>query len=219
MKLERLRHIVVEGPIGVGKSSLAKRLAAQLGLEPLLERPEDNPFLARYYADGSRYALQTQLVFLFQRLEQLRELAQPGMFERGTVTDFMFGKDALFAALTLDADEHRLYTQIHAQVAPPTLPHADLVIWLQATPATLVERIRGRGIAMEQGLAEADLQRLADAYAAHFEREQEAPLLVVDTEAFHPAANDADFARLLRRIASFRGPRESFDPATPSLLG
>ena len=219
MNLGQLRHIVVEGAIGVGKSSLAKRLAAHLGLEPLLERPEDNPFLARYYADGSRYALQTQLVFLFQRLEQLRELTQPGMFERGTVADFMFGKDALFAALTLDADEHRLYTQIHAQVAPPALPRPDLVLWLHATPATLVERIRGRGLVMEQGLVEADLQRLADAYAAHFERERATPLLLVDTESFHPAADDVDFERLLRRIASFRGPREAFDPASQTLLG
>ena len=219
MKLQRLRHVVVEGPIGVGKSSLARRLAAHLGLAPLLERPEDNPFLARYYADGSRYALQTQLVFLFQRVEQMRALSEPGMFERGTVADFMFEKDGLFAALTLDADEHRLYAQIHAQVAPPAAPVPDLVLWLQASPATLLERIRRRGLAMEQGLTEAALARLAAAYGAHFAQAARAPLLAVDTEGFDPARRDADFARLLRRIEAFQGPREAFDPRQPDLLG
>ena len=218
MRLEALRHIAIEGPIGVGKSSLARRLAAHLGAGVLLERPEDNPFLERYYADGSRFALQTQLFFLFQRLEQTRVLLEPGMFERSVVSDFLFAKDALFASLTLSPDEHRLYTQVHAQVAP-RLPEPDLVIWLRAPPRLLQERIRGRGIAMEQGLTVDELSRLSDAYAEHFERHLGAPLLAVDTEAFHPVAREADFASLLKRIDAFSGPRESFHPGGSSLLG
>jgi deoxyadenosine/deoxycytidine kinase len=218
VKFERLRHIAIEGAIGVGKTSLARRLAMHLGWETLLERPEDNPFLERYYAEGGRFALQTQLAFLFQRLEQMHELAQPGMFERGVVSDFVFDKDALFASLTLSPDEFALYGQIHAHVAPARLPEPDLVIWLRAEPATLVERIRRRGIAMEQGLTEPDLARLADAYAAHFERTARVPLLAVDTESFHPAAREADFERLVGRIERFAGPRETFSPGARRLL-
>jgi deoxyadenosine/deoxycytidine kinase len=218
VRLERLRHIAVEGAIGVGKTSLARRLALHLGWRSLLERPEDNPFLERYYAAGERYALPTQLAFLFQRVEQMRELAQPGMFERGVVSDFVFSKDALFASLTLSADEFALYTQLHAQVAPARPPEPDLVIWLRASASTLLERIRRRGIAMEQGLDLDYLERLDDAYAEHFERAPEAPLLAVDTENFHPAARAGDFARLLDRIAAFTGPRESYRPGETSLV-
>ncbi len=205
------RHIAIEGPIGVGKSSLAHRLAAHLGAELLMEKPEENPFLERFYADGSRHALQTQLFFLFQRVEQARALAQPGMFTPRIVSDFMFAKDALFAQLTLSDDEYRLYRQIHQHVAPQ-LPAPDLVIWLQAAPAALQQRIQRRGIAMEQAIADAYLQRLSDAYAQYFEREPGLPVLAVDTEGFNPAGVPAHFERLLAALQSFRGPRESLRP-------
>lgn len=216
MKLDHLRHIAIEGPIGVGKSSLARRLAAHLGAELLLEKPEENPFLARFYEEPGRYALQTQLFFLFQRVEQYRALAQPGMFTPRIVSDFMFAKDDLFAGLTLSDDEYRLYAQIHRQVAPQ-LPRPDLVLWLQAGPSALQQRIRRRGLAMEQGMADAYLQRLSDAYAEHFGREPDLPVLAVATEGFHPAADEADFQRLLSAMAAFRGPRETLGGSPPGL--
>ncbi|MFZ5544584.1 MAG: deoxynucleoside kinase [Pseudomonadota bacterium] len=203
-----MRHIAIEGPIGVGKSSLARKLAAHLSAELLLERPEDNPFLERFYADGSRFALQTQLFFLFQRVEQYRALAQPGMFSPRIVSDFMFAKDALFAQLTLSDEEYRLYLQIHQQVAPQ-LPVPDLVIWLQAPPPALQQRIQRRGIEMEQAIPEAYLKRLSDAYAAHFEREPGLPVLAVDTEGFNPVCVPAHFDRLVAALQAFRGPRET----------
>lgn len=209
--LERFRHIVVEGPIGVGKSTLARRLATHLGARLLLERPEDNPFLVRFYAEGARHALPTQLVFLLQRVDQLRDLEQPGVFEPAVVSDFLFAKDDLFARLTLADDEYRLYAQIHAQVARRVV-EPDLVIWLQASAPTLQSRIRQRGIAMEQRIAESWLARLAQGYAELFERYEGAPVLAIDTEYFNPAARNADFELLLKRLASFRGPREFFDP-------
>jgi len=216
--LERFRHIVVEGPIGVGKTSLARRLGQHLGVDLMLEQPEANPFLERFYAEGGRNAFQTQLFFLFQRLEQMRELAQPGMFSKGVVSDFLFAKDALFAALTLSAEEYRLYTQIHAQIAPQ-VPEPDLVIWLQAAPSTLLARIRQRAIGMEQMISAHYLERLCDAYADHFQRYQRAPVLAVDTEYFNPAGRNADFDLLVKRLAAFKGPREVFDPVADWSLG
>jgi deoxyguanosine kinase len=211
--LERFRHIVIEGPIGVGKSTLARRLGQHLGVELMLERPEDNPFLERFYADNGRNAFQTQLFFLFQRLEQMRHLAQPGMFSQGVVSDFLFAKDALFAAVTLSPEEYRLYTQIHAQIAQQ-VPEPDLVIWLQAAPSTLLARVRQRGVRMEQGITESYLERLCEAYGDHFQRYRGAPVLAVDTEHFNPTQRNADFDLLLRRLAVFQGPREFYDPLT-----
>lgn len=207
--LDRLRHIAIEGPIGAGKSTLARLLAARLDAQLLLERPHDNPFLERFYADPARYAMQTQLCFLFQRIEQYRELAQPGMFTPRVVSDFMFAKDALFAQLTLSDDEFRLYSQIHAAMAPQ-MPAPDLVIWLQADPATLLGRIAQRGLAMEQGMDPAYLQRLGHAYAAWFEREPGLPVLAIDTTRFNPLAQPADLDRLMQRLQDFRGPREAW---------
>lgn len=216
--LERYRHIAIEGPIGVGKSSLARRLASHLGAELLLEQPLDNPFLERFYGDMPGYALQVQLAFLFQRVKQVQQLAQPGMFAQAVVSDYVFAKDALFARLNLSDDEYRLYAQMHAQVAPQ-VPEPDLVIWLQAGPATLMQRIRRRGIGMEQGIGEDYLQRLADAYVEYFHAYDAAPVFAVGTEHFNPVENDADFAVFVERLAAFRGKREFFNSHVELKLG
>lgn len=215
--LARFRHIAVEGPIGVGKSSLALRLARHLEADLMLEQPAENPFLQRFYADMAGYALQTQLFFLFQRQRQLLELAQSSVFSSSVVADFMFAKDPLFARLNLGDDEYRLYQQIYAQAAPK-VREPDLVIWLQAAPATLVERIRRRGIEMEQGIGSDYLERLSDAYAAYFRHYDGAALLAVSTENFNPAGDDADFAALLVRLGAFEGPREALDPSRQPTL-
>jgi deoxyguanosine kinase len=208
--LERFRHIVIEGPIGVGKSSLARRLAQHLGAELLLEQPDENPFLVRFYADMPGYAFQTQLFFLFQRLKQMRTAQQPAMFDNALVSDFLFSKDALFARLNLSDEEFRLYTQLYAQIAAQ-VAEPDLVVWLQASPATLMQRIARRAIPMEKGISPVYLQRLCDAYVEYFYAYRGAPVFAIGTEHFNPAEREADFATLLQRLALFRGQREFFN--------
>jgi len=208
--LQRFRHIVIEGPIGVGKSSLARKLAQRMNAELLLELPDENPFLARFYDDMPGYAFQTQLFFLFQRAKQMQAIAQPGMFDHAVVSDFLFAKDALFARLTLSDDEHRLYTQMYAQIAPQ-VGEPDLVIWLQASPATLLHRIRKRAIRMERTIDIDYLQRLCDAYVQYFHSYDGAPVFAVGTDHFNPIERDADFKVLLERLANFRGRREFFN--------
>jgi deoxyguanosine kinase len=196
------RHIAIEGPIGVGKSTLTRRLGEHLGAELLMEQAEENPYLERFYADTAGYAFQAQVFFLFQRVKQVKVLTQPGMFQQPIVSDFMFAKDALFARMNLSDDEYRLYSQMYAQVAPQ-VPQPDLVIWLQATPATLRQRIKRRAIPMEQRIDDAYLQRLIDGYAEFFGSYDDAPVFVVDTEHFNPIERQADFDHLL----SFQGRR------------
>ncbi len=208
--LQRFRHIVIEGPIGVGKSSLARKLAARLGAELQLEQPDENPFLARFYADMPGYAFQTQLFFLFQRMKQVQAAAQPGIFVSAVVGDFLFAKDALFARLTLSDDEFRLYAQMYAQIAPQ-VREPDLVVWLQASPETLLQRIRRRAISMELGLTSEYLQRLCDAYVEYFHAYEGAPVFAIGTEHFNPVDRAADFETLLERLALFKGPREFFN--------
>ena len=208
--LQRFRHIAIEGPIGAGKSSLARKLARHLGAELLLEQAGENPFLGRFYADMPGYAFQTQLHFLFQRVKQMQGIAQPGMFAGALVSDFLFAKDALFARLNLSDDEYRLYTRMHAQVAGQ-FGEPDLVIWLQASPATLLQRIVQRAISMEQGISVDYLQRLCDAYVTYFRSYAGAPVFAVGTEHFNPVESAADFAELLEQLSAFRGQREYFD--------
>jgi deoxyguanosine kinase len=212
--LDRFGHIAIEGPIGVGKSTLARRLGQHLGAELLLEKADENPFLGRFYEDPRGYAFQAQLFFLFQRVKQMQELAQAGMFSPGVVSDFIFDKDALFARMNLDDEEYRLYAQIHAQMAQG-LPRPGLIVWLQAKPATLIERIRRRAIPMEQGVDEAYLSTLCDAYVEHFRGNDETPVLTVVTDNFNPAGRDEDFASLLAHLETFQAPRGMLDPKAP----
>jgi deoxyguanosine kinase len=209
---ERFRHIVVEGPIGVGKTTLARRLADHFGARPVLEEPQANPFLERFYREGARYALPAQLFFLFQRIAQLRELSQRDLFTQAVVGDFLLDKDPLFARLTLDDDELALYQQIFASLQPQA-PVPDLVIYLQAQPEQLVTRVRQRGIPMEADIAENYLRELAETYSRYFHHYEAAPLMIVNTAHFNPGTHDADFATLVRQIAEMRGRRSFFNQA------
>ncbi len=209
--LESARHIVVEGPIGVGKTSLARRLGEHLDAELLLEQPETNPFLARFYQNQQRYALQTQLFFLFHRLDQLRELSQPELFPRTIVGDYLLEKDPLFAGLTLSDDEYKLYRQIYDRVSRPGAVAPDLVIYLQARPETLVARVRKRGIDMERKISDDYLILLGESYTRFFHSYDAAPVMVVNSENLNFVDNDDDFQLLVQRIESMRGHREYFN--------
>ena len=208
----KLRHIAVEGPIGVGKTSLARRLAERLGAETLLEQPGENPFLARFYQDMARYALPTQLFFLFQRARQLEPLAQPDMFGRATVADFLLDKDPLFARITLSGEELALYEKIYASVRPQA-PAPDLVIYLQAQPATLRERVKRRAAEFERGIGEDYLALLAEGYARFFYQYDGAPVLIVNSENLNFVARDADLELLLARMRGMKSRREFFSLA------
>ena len=208
----RFRHIVVEGPIGVGKTSLARRLGESAGAHLLLEQPEANPFLERFYGDPARHALATQLFFLFQRIQQLAELRQLDLFRTHVVADFLLDKDPLFARLTLADDELRLYEQLYAQLAPRA-PAPDLVIYLQAPAEVLVERVARRGIAAEAKITADYLRRLAASYAEYFHHYDAAPLLLVNAEHLNPIGRDEDYALLVSHIEKMRGRREYFSLA------
>jgi deoxyguanosine kinase len=209
---ERWRHIVIEGPIGAGKTSLARRLSDRFGAVPVLEDPLANPFLERFYRDSARYALQTQVFFLFQRLNQLRELAQRDLFDRAAVSDFLLEKDPMFAQLTLTDEELALYRQIYDSLRPQA-PTPDLVIYLQAQPETLVERVQRRGLAIESTISAEYLRALNDGYSRFFHHFDAAPVLIVNTERLNPIERDADFELLLEHITHMRGRREFFNLA------
>lgn len=210
MKLaDKYRYVVVEGPIGSGKTTLARRLADHLGAATLFEDPDANPFLPGFYRDAARYALPAQLFFLFQRINQVRDLAQSDLFGRVTVADFMIEKDPLFAQLTLNDDELALYRQIFSHLKPQA-PQPDLVIYLQAGAGTLVERVQRRAKSYEKTIPDEYLLRLADAYARFFHHYEGAPLLVVNSENLNFVDSPSDFDLLLRRINAMRGPREFF---------
>jgi deoxyguanosine kinase len=207
---DRFRHVVIEGPIGVGKTSLARRLALRFGLDQLLEEPQANPFLERFYKDSSRYALQTQLFFLFQRVNQLRDLAQRDLFSKPAISDFLFEKDPLFARLTLSDDELTLYQQIFDSLQPQT-PSPDLVIYLQADPETLIERVKKRGNPIESPISEEYLRALAQAYSHFFHYYDKAPVLIVNNEHLNPIDKEEDFDVFVRQILNMKGRRGFFN--------
>jgi deoxyadenosine/deoxycytidine kinase len=207
--LDKARYIVVEGPIGAGKTSLAKRLAERLPAHSLFEQPEQNTFLARFYQNMERWALPTQLHFLFQRIDQLRNLEADGMPER-VVSDFLLDKDPLFAALNLPADELALYERLFERLRPQDLPQPDLVIYLQAKPDTLMERVRKRGVDSERKITESYLEKVAEQYARFFYSFDVAPLFIVDAEVLNPVDEDGDFELLMERLRAMRSYREFF---------
>jgi deoxyadenosine/deoxycytidine kinase len=209
--VDKFRYVVVEGPIGAGKTSLARRLGARLSADLLLEQPAENPFLARFYQDMARYALPAQLFFLFQRARMLEPLAQPDMFGRATVSDFLLDKDPLFARLTLSSDELALYDKIY-EALRPRAPAPDLVIYLQAQPAILVERVRRRDAAFEGGrIGEEYLAMLAESYARFFYHYTAAPVLIVNSENLNFVEREADFELLVSRMRGMKSRREFFN--------
>jgi deoxyguanosine kinase len=205
----KYRYVVVEGPIGSGKTTLARRLAAHLGAATLFEDPDANPFLPGFYQDPERHALPAQLFFLFQRINQVRDLAQSDLFGGVTVADFMLEKDPLFARLNLNDDELALYRQIYDHLKPQA-PPPDLVIYLQAGTETLIERVRRRATSYEKAIPDDYLLRLADTYARFFHHYDAAPLLIVNSDNLNFVDSPADFDLLLQRINALRGPREFF---------
>jgi len=205
------RSIVVEGPIGVGKTTLARRLADALGGRLVLEAPHDNPFLERFYREPRQSALSVQLHFLLQRAEQARALAADDLFDELRIADFLLDKDRLFAELTLDPDELAIYEAVRRQLAVD-MPAPDLVVYLQAPVPVLRERIERRGIEFERGMDPAYLQRLAEAYTRLFHEYEAAPLLIVNSAAINLAESEADFTALLERIRRTRSGRHFFNP-------
>ena len=210
MDIAHCKYIVVEGPIGAGKTSLARQLADHLSADMLLEQPEDNPFLPRFYDDMQRFALPTQLTFLFQRVDQLRHLTQVDMFREPTISDFLLDKDPLFARINLSDDEYALYDKVYRHLKPQT-PTPDLVIYLQAPVDTLLARVRMRGVSFEQSIPDEYLARLADAYARYFYQYDEAPLLIINSERLNFVDNPSHLRMLLARVSSMRARREFFN--------
>ena len=207
---EKYHYVVIEGPIGVGKTSLAKRMAEHLGADALLEEPDANPFLPKFYRDMRRHAFSTQMFFLFQRVAQVSDLKQRELFAKLTISDFLLEKDPLFARMTLTDEEFSLYQRIYQQLAPQA-PTPDLVIYLQAPVEALISRVNRRGNDYERNISEEYLRRLAASYTEYFYRYDSSPLLIVNSGRLNFVDRSEDFELLLQRINAMRGGREFFN--------
>jgi deoxyguanosine kinase len=208
------RLVVVEGPIGVGKTTLARKLAATVGAESVLEQADENPFLERFYKNPRAAAFPTQLFFLFQRARQLQELRQQDMFAPVRVADYLLDKDRLFARITLDDEEYALYEQVYARLSLDA-PRPDLVVFLQAPVDVLMERIARRGIRYEKYIERDYLERLIDAYTRFFHQYAASPLLIVNAEAIDPVGDSRDFEELFDTIRRTTRGRHYFNPLKP----
>ena len=197
------RYIAVEGPIGVGKTSLARMLASELDGDLLLEQTEDNPFLDKFYRDTKRYAFQTQIFFLLTRYQQQKDLGQLDLFQRMIVSDYLFDRDRIFAHLNLDKDELRLYDSLY-MLLEARITRPDLVILLQTRPEILKERIRARGVRSERNISLEYLEEVAEAYRDYFFYYSDSPLLVVDTTEIDFVQNREDFEDLVKEIKGTR---------------
>jgi len=205
------KYIAVEGPIGVGKTTLASRLADSFEAELVLEGPQDNPFLERFYRDPRRYALPTQLYFIFQRARQYQAMRQADMFEPVRVTDFLLEKDRLFAQINLGDDELALYDLVYEKLAIDA-PVPDLVVYLQAPADVLLKRIAMRGIAYEQGITREYMERVSEAYARFFHHYNRSSVLIVNTAQIDLVNTDSGYATLLDQLRGLRPGRHFFNP-------
>ena len=210
------RYIAVEGPIGVGKTSLTKRLAETFNYETLLEKSDENPFLDRFYENPRQHALSTQLFFLFQRAQQIQDLRQEDLFEPVRVADFLIEKDQLFAQQNLDADEYELYLKVYKHLIVDS-PIPDMVIYLQAPTVTLLDRVKKRGIKAEQFIELGYLENLNHAYTEFFHYYNSSPLLIVNSAEIDLVNNDEDYQLLVDYILSHPTGTNYFNPG-PSLL-
>ena len=204
--------IAIEGPIGVGKTTLAKKLAESLGGELVLEGAKENPFLEKFYQDPKAGALPAQLFFLFQRTQQLKEVVQADMFISNRIADFLMEKDRLFARVTLNQDELNLYEQVYENLTIDA-PTPDLVIYLQAPVDVLLKRIRKRGINMEFSITEDYLQKLTNAYTDFFHYYDASPILIVNASGIDLVNNQEHYQQLLQRIEETNAGRNYFNPS------
>ena len=213
---EAFRYIVIEGPIGVGKTSLANKLADELGSELLLEKAEENPFLARFYQNPKQYALSAQLHFLLQRAQQVQDFRQTDLFRGSYIADFMVDKDRLFAQMTLNKDELELYEQIYTHLTLDA-PRPDLVIYLQAPLEVLRERITRRGIDYEQQIRDDYLLRLSESYTRFFYDYDDSALLTVNTQSVDLINNAEDYQAILEKISDIHSGRHYFNQSSFAL--
>ena len=211
------RFIVIEGPIGVGKSSLARRVSQSLNAQLVLEQADQNPFLERFYRNPRSAAFATQLFFLFQRARQMEEVRQQDLFGTVRVVDYLLEKDRLFARVTLDDAEYALYEKVYERVVVDA-PKPDLVVYLQAPVDVLLDRIARRGIRYEQAIDRGYLDRLTQAYARFFHSYDAAPLLIVNAGSIDPLANESDYQLLFAEISKARRGRHFFNPWGSALL-
>lgn len=203
--------IAIEGPIGVGKTTLAKRLAESFNYQALLEQAEDNPFLERFYQNRKQAALATQLFFLFQRAQQIQDLRQNDIFEPVRVADFLIEKDPLFARINLDSDEYELYEKVFNQLTIDA-PKPDLVIYLQASTDVLLSRIERRGLNYEQNVSREYLQSLNEVYSEFFLYYDGAPLLIVNASEIDLVSGDEEYLHLVDYMLDIRNGRHYFNP-------
>tara|TARA_B110000879_G_scaffold199323_1_gene272076 strand:+ start:881 stop:1561 length:681 start_codon:yes stop_codon:yes gene_type:complete len=203
--------IAVEGSIGVGKTTLAKKLAASFNYAVLLEEAEENPFLEKFYQRRKQAALATQLFFLFQRTQKVQDIRQADIFEPARVTDFLIEKDPLFARINLDRDEYQLYDKVYKQLTIDA-PKPDLVVYLQASTDVLLSRIENRGLAIERNIDRGYLERLNEVYSEFFLYYDDAPLLIVNASEIDLANNAADYKDLVNYLLDIRSGRHYFNP-------
>ena len=206
-------HIAIEGAIGVGKTTLAHKLAEHFNASVLLEDVDENPFIELFYQDPNRHAMSVQLSFFFSRLKQWQKLQQPNLFQQGLISDYIFAKDRLFANLNLTDEEFALYEQVTRLISEDLTP-PDLVVYLQSDPDIIMQRIQFRNREMEHALSEDYLRRVMAAYDEFFFHYNETPLLIVQTDHLNFAASDDDVKQLIQRIESMRSPTEFWAEVT-----
>ena len=213
MSVRQIRYIAIEGPMGVGKTALARRLSDSLSADLVLEELDENPFLERFYRDGRSAALPAQMFFLFARARQIEQMRQPDLFSSVRISDYLFTRDRLFAELNLDPEELLLYEQIADNLAVEA-PVPDLVIYLQTSVDTIMQRLLRRNLPYDRFVERAYLERLTDAYSRFFHNYDDGPLLIVNASQFDPVNNDADYDQLFQQIERTTGGRHFFNPAT-----